>query len=63
LGTFCGGAPHHVRAIAEALGRKPISSQFSADLTKHFAFGKKETVSVNTDDKTIDKNFDYGKQM
>jgi betaine-homocysteine S-methyltransferase len=63
LGTCCGGAPHHVRAIAEALGRKPISSQFSANLSLHFAFGKKETVSVNTGDNTIDANFKYGETM
>jgi len=63
LGTCCGGAPHHVRAIAEALGRKPISSQFSPNLSLHFAFGKKETVSVNTKDNTIDANFKYGEIM
>jgi betaine-homocysteine S-methyltransferase len=63
MGTCCGGAPHHVRAMAEALGRKPISSKFTADLSLHFAFGKKETVSSNTDNATIEKNFEFGKQM
>jgi betaine-homocysteine S-methyltransferase len=64
LGTCCGGAPHHVRAIAEALGRKPISSQFSANLALHFAFGKKETVSASSaSEETIQKNFQYGERM
>jgi len=63
LGTCCGGAPHHVRAIAEALGRHPIASKFSADLSLHFAFGNKEVVSANTDEKTIAKNFNYGDNM
>jgi len=63
LGTCCGGAPHHVRAIAEALGRKPISSQFSANLSLHFAFGQKQALTGQTIDPTIQKNFTYGEQM
>jgi len=59
MGTCCGGAPHHVRAIAEALGRKPISSKFSADLSKHFAFGDKQVLG----DQAIDSNFNYGEIM
>jgi len=39
IGVCCGGAPHHVRAIAEALGRKPLASQCSADMSKHVHFG------------------------
>jgi betaine-homocysteine S-methyltransferase len=62
LGTCCGGAPHHVRAIAEALGRKPISSQFSANLALHFAFGQKQSLT-NTSDPTVEKNFSYGEKM
>jgi len=46
LGVCCGGAPHHVRAMAEALGRKPKSSTFTADLSKHFVFGTKEGVGA-----------------
>jgi betaine-homocysteine S-methyltransferase len=60
LGTCCGGAPHHVRAIAEALGRKPLSSQFSADLTKHFAFGKAQNLGTNA---AMESNFKYGETM
>jgi len=39
IGVCCGGAPHHVRAIAEALGRTPESSKCSADMSKHVHFG------------------------
>ena len=31
LGLCCGTAPHHVRAMAEALGRQPEASRYSAD--------------------------------
>lgn len=41
LGLCCGGAPHHIRAMAEALGRRPPASRFSPDMSKHFAYGKK----------------------
>ena len=39
LGLCCGAAPHHIRAMAEALGRTPPSSRYSADMTKHAYFG------------------------
>lgn len=39
LGVCCGGAPHHIRAIAEALGRTPPAGRYSADMSKHYAFG------------------------
>ncbi len=39
IGICCGGAPHHVRAMAEALGRTPESSRYSPDMSKHYAFG------------------------
>lgn len=39
LGVCCGGAPHHVRSIAEALGRKPPASKYSPDMSKHYALG------------------------
>ena len=32
IGICCGGAPHHVRAMAEALGRKTPSSRYSHDV-------------------------------
>lgn len=40
IGTCCGAGPHHVRAMAEALGRYTPSSAYSPDLTKHGALGR-----------------------
>jgi betaine-homocysteine S-methyltransferase len=39
IGVCCGGAPHHVRAMAEALGRSVPASEYSADLSRHPAIG------------------------
>jgi betaine-homocysteine S-methyltransferase len=39
IGLCCGAAPHHVRAVAESLGRCPPASKFSPDMSKHFAYG------------------------
>ena len=39
LGVCCGAGPHHIRALAEAIGRKPPASRFSPDMSKHYAFG------------------------
>ena len=39
LGVCCGAGPHHVRALAEALGRNPLASRFSPDMSKHYAYG------------------------
>ena len=39
LGGCCGTAPHHIRAMAEALGRQPPASRFSADMSRHYALG------------------------
>jgi len=39
IGLCCGAMPHHVRAIAEALGRAPPASRYSADMSKHAYFG------------------------
>jgi betaine-homocysteine S-methyltransferase len=39
LGVCCGAGPHHIRALAEALGRRPPASRYSADLSKHAFFG------------------------
>jgi hypothetical protein len=38
LGICCGAGPHHIRALAEALGRHPQSSKYSADMSKHAYF-------------------------
>ena len=39
LGICCGGAPHHVRAMAERLGRTVPASRYSPDLTLHPILG------------------------
>jgi len=39
IGICCGGAPHHVRAMAEALGRKVPASRYSPDLSLHPTLG------------------------
>ena len=39
LGVCCGAGPQHIRAMAEALGRTPPASRFSADMSKHAYFG------------------------
>ena len=42
LGLCCGGAPHHLRAMAEALGRTPPASAYSPEMSKHAYFGTAE---------------------
>jgi len=50
IGLCCGGAPYQIRAMAETLGRKPPASQFSPDLSKHFALGTHPSLkTINTD--------------
>jgi betaine-homocysteine S-methyltransferase len=39
IGVCCGGAPHHVRSIAEALGRNVPASRYSPDLSLHPVLG------------------------
>jgi betaine-homocysteine S-methyltransferase len=39
IGLCCGAAPHHVRSLAEALGRTPEASRYSPDLSKHAFLG------------------------
>jgi len=45
FGICCGCAPHHVRAMAEALGRTPPASRFSADMSRHAFYGTSERIS------------------
>ena len=44
LGVCCGAGPHHIRALAEALGRTPPASRYSADMSRHAFFGTDEAV-------------------
>jgi betaine-homocysteine S-methyltransferase len=39
IGVCCGAMPHHIRAVAEALGRTPPASRFSADMSRHAFYG------------------------
>jgi len=39
LGACCGAGPHHIRSMAEALGRRPPASRYSPDMSKHYALG------------------------
>ena len=39
VGICCGNSPHLVRSMAEALGRTPPASRYSADMSKHAYFG------------------------
>jgi betaine-homocysteine S-methyltransferase len=41
IGVCCGGAPHHVRAMAEALGRTVPASEVSPDMSLHPMLGSR----------------------
>jgi betaine-homocysteine S-methyltransferase len=44
LGICCGAGPHHIRALAEGLGRHPAASKYSADMSKHAFFGTNKRI-------------------
>jgi betaine-homocysteine S-methyltransferase len=50
LGVCCGAGPHHIRAVAEALGRKPPASRYSPDMSKHAFLGSDPTLKKNNRD-------------
>ena len=47
IGICCGAGPHHVRAMAEALGRTVPSSKYSPDLSEHAQFGSTKFVKAS----------------
>jgi len=47
----CGAGPHHIRSMAEALGRTPPASRYSADMSKHAFLG--------SDAKLLEHNLAY----
>lgn len=47
IGLCCGAGPHHIRAMAEALGRKTPSSRYSPDMSKHALLGNKKIVRAH----------------
>ncbi len=55
LGVCCGAGPHHIRAMAEALGRTPPASRYSADMSKHAFLG--------TDPSLKAENREYAKEL
>ena len=50
LGVCCGAGPHHIRAVAEALGRTPPASRYSPDMSKHAYWGT--DASLNEQNRT-----------
>jgi betaine-homocysteine S-methyltransferase len=50
LGVCCGAAPHHIRSLAEALGRTPAASRYTADMSKHAYLGTDPTLRAENRD-------------
>ena len=50
IGICCGAEPHHVREMAVALGRKPISYKYYPDMSKHYAHGTDPTLKKHNTD-------------
>jgi betaine-homocysteine S-methyltransferase len=46
LGVCCGAAPHHIRSVAEALGRTPPASRYSADMSRHAFLGTETSLKA-----------------
>ncbi|HYH90970.1 MAG TPA: homocysteine S-methyltransferase family protein [Solirubrobacteraceae bacterium] len=46
LGLCCGAAPHHIRAMAEAMGRTPPASRYSPDMSKHAYLGSDPSLQI-----------------
>jgi betaine-homocysteine S-methyltransferase len=44
LGLCCGAGPHTVRALAEALGRRPPARRYSPDMSKHAFLGTDDVI-------------------
>ena len=55
LGVCCGAGPHHIRALAEAVGRMPPASAYTADMSKHAFLG--------TDSSLRPENQDYAERL
>jgi betaine-homocysteine S-methyltransferase len=54
-GVCCGAGPHHIRAMAEALGKTPPASRYSPDMSKHYALG--------TDARLVKDNIEFADQL
>jgi betaine-homocysteine S-methyltransferase len=55
FGLCCGAAPHHVRSMAEALGRRPPASRYTEDMSRHVYFGTDATLAKH--------NLEYGRSL
>ena len=55
FGLCCGAAPHHIRSMAEALGRRPPASRYAEDMSRHVYFGSEPTLARH--------NLDYGRTL
>ncbi len=44
LGVCCGAGPHHIRSVAEALGRQPPASRYSPEMAKHAYLGTESVI-------------------
>jgi betaine-homocysteine S-methyltransferase len=47
LGVCCGAGAHHIRSLAEGLGRIPPASRFSPDMSKHAFLGTDARLKAN----------------
>ncbi|MEP7166355.1 MAG: homocysteine S-methyltransferase family protein [Candidatus Woesebacteria bacterium] len=56
IGICCGAGPHHVRAMAESLGRTVPASRYSPDLTQHSFLGNSKYVKKH--EKQYAKNWE-----
>ncbi|MBV9800782.1 MAG: homocysteine S-methyltransferase family protein [Solirubrobacterales bacterium] len=55
LGVCCGAGPHHIRAVAEALGRTPPASRYSPDMSHHAFLGTHPSLKQ--------RNLDYASRL
>ena len=55
LGVCCGAGPHHIRSLAEAVGRTPPASRYTADMSKHAYLG--------TDPSLLQANQEYAERL
>jgi betaine-homocysteine S-methyltransferase len=39
IGLCCGAAPHHIGAVAKAMGKTVPGSRYSPDISEHAFFG------------------------
>ena len=53
IGSCCGTEAHHIREMAVALGKKPISKKYMPDMKMHFHFGKDKRL------KELNTKYDY----